>query len=78
MNWPIRYASISNDGRLIGVAGRRGLAHYSASSGRWKTFSDPLQEQAFIVKGGLVWFHHVLIAAVDVSKSYQVGCICPL
>ncbi|KAF8592018.1 RIC1-domain-containing protein [Ramaria rubella] len=71
-NWPIRYASISNDGRLVAVAGRRGLVHYSAASGRWKVFSDPVQEQAFAVKGGLIWFHHVLIAAVDASRSYQV------
>lgn len=29
------------------------------------------------MKGGLLWFHHVLIAAVEVSKSYQVrvGCL---
>lgn len=75
-NWPIRYASISNDGRLVAVAGRHGLVHYSAASGKWKLFSDPVQEQAFTVKGGLIWFHHVLIAAVDASKSYQAGGLC--
>ncbi|KAF8528030.1 RIC1-domain-containing protein [Hysterangium stoloniferum] len=63
-NWPIRYASISTDGRLIAIAGRRGLVHYSAASGRWKTFTDPVQEEAFSVRGGLIWFHHVLVAAV--------------
>jgi len=26
------------------------------------------------VKGGLLWFHHVLIAAVDVDKAHQVSC----
>ena len=72
-NWPIRYSSLSNDGRLIAVAGRRGLIHYSASSGRWKLFADEAQEQAFVVKGGLLWFHHVLIAAVEVANSYQVS-----
>ncbi|KDQ20395.1 hypothetical protein BOTBODRAFT_26402 [Botryobasidium botryosum FD-172 SS1] len=71
-NWPIRYASISNDGRLVAVAGRRGLVHYSAASGRWKQFSDPAQEQAFTVRGGLIWFHHVLIASVDAARSYQI------
>lgn len=35
-------------------------------------FMDEVQEQAFIVRGGLLWFHHVLIAAVEVAKSYQV------
>ncbi|KAJ7124731.1 RIC1-domain-containing protein [Mycena crocata] len=71
-NWPIRYSSLSSDGRLIAIAGRRGLIHYSSTSGRWKMFADEIQEQAFIVKGGLVWFHHVLIAAVEVSKSFQI------
>ncbi|KAJ7693644.1 RIC1-domain-containing protein [Mycena rosella] len=71
-NWPIRYSSLSSDGRLIAIAGRRGLIHYSSTSGRWKLFADDIQEQAFIVKGGLVWFHHVLIAAVEVSKSFQI------
>ncbi|OCH96704.1 RIC1-domain-containing protein [Obba rivulosa] len=71
-NWPMRYASVSADGRLIAVAGRRGLVHYSSTSGRWKLFVDELQEQAFAVRGGLLWFHHVLIAAVDVSNTYQI------
>jgi len=71
-NWPIKYSAISVDGRLIAVAGRRGLVHYSTSSGRWKHFKDNMQEHAFAVRGGLLWFHHVLIAAVDVSRSYQI------
>jgi hypothetical protein len=71
-NWPIRYSSLSSDGRLIAIAGRRGLLHYSSTSGRWKMFADTVQEQAFSVKGGLLWFHHVMIAAVEVAKSYQI------
>jgi hypothetical protein len=71
-NWPVRYSALSNDGRLVAIAGRRGLVHYSSTSGRWKLFSSVAQEQAFTVKGGLLWFHHVLIAAVEVSKSYQI------
>ncbi len=35
-------------------------------------FADEEQEQIFTVRGGLLWFHHVLIAAVEMSKSYQV------
>ena len=35
-------------------------------------FLDPQQEQAFVVKGGMLWFHHILIAAVEVGKAYQV------
>ncbi|OCF41006.1 hypothetical protein I317_05206 [Kwoniella heveanensis CBS 569] len=71
-NWPLRYASISSDGKLIAVAGRKGLTHYSASSGRWKLFPDERQEREFTVRGGLLWFHHVLIAAVDVDKTHQL------
>ena len=37
-----------------------------------------MQEQAFVVRGGLVWFHHVLIAAVEIAKSYQVCCQLPV
>ncbi|KAI0706047.1 RIC1-domain-containing protein [Cytidiella melzeri] len=71
-NWPIRYSALSADGRLVAVAGRRGLCHYSSNSGRWRLFPDELQEQAFTVRGGLLWFHHVLVAAVEVSKTYQI------
>ncbi|PWN53330.1 RIC1-domain-containing protein [Violaceomyces palustris] len=71
-NWPIRYASISSDGRLIAVAGRRGLAHYSISSGRWKTHANVAQEQSFVVRGGLQWYQHVLIAACDCGGEYQL------
>ncbi|KAF8482108.1 RIC1-domain-containing protein [Russula ochroleuca] len=71
-NWPIRYSAISADGRLIAIAGRRGLTHYSSTSGRWKSFGDEFQELAFTVMGGLLWFHHVLIAAVEVGQSWQL------
>ncbi|BEJ15800.1 hypothetical protein CspHIS471_0504050 [Cutaneotrichosporon sp. HIS471] len=71
-NWPLRYASISSDGCFIAVAGRRGLTHYSAASGRWKLFGHEREERAFTVRGGLLWFHHVLIAAVEVEKKYQI------
>ncbi|KAF8506868.1 RIC1-domain-containing protein [Russula emetica] len=71
-NWPIRYSAISADGRLIAIAGRRGLTHYSSTSGRWKLFGDEVQELAFTVMGGLLWFHHVLIVAVEVGRSWQL------
>lgn len=71
-NWPLRYASISSDGKFIAVAGRRGLTHYSAASGRWKLFGQEREERAFTVRGGLLWFHHVLIAGVEVEKKYQI------
>ena len=55
-------------------SGRCGLAHYSATSGRWKIFFGVSQKQAFSVKGGLAW--HDLIATVEVAKSYQVRKNC--
>jgi hypothetical protein len=70
--WPIRSAVISNDGRYVAVAGKRGLAHYSVNSGRWKTFDDPFVENEFTVRGGMCWFQHVLIAAVESHDSHEV------
>jgi hypothetical protein len=58
---------------LIAIAGRRGLTHYSSTSGRWKIFGDELQELAFTVRGGFLWFHHVLITAVEIGRSWQVS-----
>ncbi|EPQ26600.1 uncharacterized protein PFL1_05921 [Pseudozyma flocculosa PF-1] len=71
-SWPIRYASISSDGKLIAVAGRRGLAHFSSASGRWKTHKSIAQEQSFVVRGGMQWFQHVLIVACDAGGEYQL------
>lgn len=71
-NWPIRYACISSDGRFVAVAGKRGLTHYSAASGRWKLFTHEREERAFSVRGGLLWFHHVLIAAVEQGGKYAI------
>ncbi|KAJ4367434.1 WD40 repeat protein [Neocucurbitaria cava] len=70
--WPIRSAVISNDGRYVAVAGKRGLAHYSVNSGRWKMFDDPFIENEFTVRGGMCWFQHVLIAAVECHDSHEV------
>lgn len=69
---PIRCAAVSPDGRYIAVAGRRGLAHYSVNSGRWKTFDDVDAESAFVVRGGMCWHQHILIAAVEVGERYEV------
>ncbi|KAH0559814.1 hypothetical protein GP486_003670 [Trichoglossum hirsutum] len=63
--WPIRQAVVSPDGRYVAVAGRRGLAHYSVNSGRWKTFVNENMENEFVVRGGMCWYQHILIAAVE-------------
>ncbi|KAI9840085.1 MAG: hypothetical protein M1819_000278 [Sarea resinae] len=70
--WPIRSAVISPDGRYVAVAGRRGLAHYSVHSGRWKTFVDRDMEEEFVVRGGMCWHQHILIAAVEFSDYYEI------
>lgn len=69
---PIRCAVISSDGRYVAIAGRRGLAHHSVASGRWKTFNDIETENAFVVRGGMCWYLHILIAAVETDETYEV------
>lgn len=69
---PIRSVVISPDGRYVAIAGRRGLAHHSVSSGRWKTFEDLQAENAFVVRGGMCWYQHVLIAAVETDDYHEV------
>lgn len=68
--WPIRCSVVSTDGRYVAVAGRRGLAHYSVSSGRWKTFLDDDMENEFQVRGGMCWHGHILVAAVESGDAY--------
>ncbi|KAF2833045.1 RIC1-domain-containing protein [Ophiobolus disseminans] len=70
--WPIRCTVISNDGRYVAIAGKRGLAHYSINSGRWKMFDDPFIENEFTVRGGMCWFQHVLIVAVECQESHEI------
>lgn len=70
--WPIKCTVISPDGRYVAAAGRRGLAHYGLGSGRWKVFDDPAQENAFTVRGGMCWYQHILVAAVEASGSHEV------
>lgn len=72
-NWPIRSSVLSADGRYVAVAGTRGLAHYSVNSGRWKTFVHEHMEHNFVVRGGMCWFQHILIAAVESNDQYQVN-----
>ncbi|KAF4636940.1 hypothetical protein G7Y89_g1140 [Cudoniella acicularis] len=70
--WPIRCSVISADGRYVAVAGRRGLAHYSIHSGRWKTFVNENMENEFQVRGGMCWYQHILIAAVEAGDSFEL------
>lgn len=68
-NWPIKYVSSSGDGRYLAVSGVRGLTHYSIHSGRWKLFPEDFMDREFTVRGGLLWYGHILIAAVDTEHQ---------
>ncbi|KAK4238235.1 RIC1-domain-containing protein [Achaetomium macrosporum] len=70
--WPIRCTAVSADGRYVAVAGKRGLAHYSVSSGRWKTFGDEAMENEFQVRGGMCWYQNILVAAVEANRSFEL------
>ncbi|PYH89427.1 hypothetical protein BO71DRAFT_487961 [Aspergillus ellipticus CBS 707.79] len=70
--WPIRSSVVSQDGRYVAIAGRRGLAHYSVNSGRWRVFEDFKVENSFSVRGGMCWYGHILIAAIDNDGSYEL------
>ncbi|KAK0656054.1 RIC1-domain-containing protein [Cercophora newfieldiana] len=70
--WPIKCTVISNDGRYVAVAGKRGLAHYSVGSSRWKTFANEAMENEFQVRGGLCWYQNILVAAVEANKSFEL------
>ncbi|GAA5979590.1 hypothetical protein JCM10908_002976 [Rhodotorula pacifica] len=70
--YPIRYAVISSDARLIAVAGQRGFTHYNALSGRWKLFELEKEEQALRVVGGMVWWANTLIVGCEENGQYSL------
>ena len=70
--YPVRYATVSDDGRLVAVAGTRGFATWSRTSGRWKVFEREEDEEAFRVRGGMCWFLHVLVVGVEEAGKHYV------
>lgn len=70
--WPMRCCVISADGRYVAVAGRRGLAHYSVNSGRWKSFVNENMENEFQVRGGMCWYQHILVAAIEAGDALEL------
>ena len=73
---PVRAVVMSPDGRYVALAGRRGLAHYSIQSGRWKTFDNIELENEFVVRGGMCWHRHMLIVGVESAEStFEVGAM---
>jgi WD40 repeat protein len=70
--WPIRCTVISPDGRYVAVAGKRGLAHYSVNSGRWRTFVNESAENEFSVRGGMCWYQNILVTAVEANRNFEL------
>ncbi|XP_055330750.1 guanine nucleotide exchange factor subunit RIC1-like [Paramacrobiotus metropolitanus] len=68
-NCPLRYAVVDADAEAIAVAGRFGLAHYSVSSRKWKTFANDTAEQLFVVTGGLVWWKDFIVCGCYNTKT---------
>lgn len=62
-NWPIRFAAIDTAGQCMAVAGRRGFAHYSLFTRKWKLFGNITQEQNMTVTGGLAWWKDYVVVA---------------
>ncbi|KAF7664633.1 hypothetical protein LDENG_00170890 [Lucifuga dentata] len=62
-NWPIRFAAIDIAGQCMAVAGRRGFAHYSLFTRKWKLFGNITQEQNMTVTGGLAWWKDFVVVA---------------
>jgi RIC1 len=59
-NWPIRLMSMSRDGRLLAVAGRRGAAVYDMAQRRWRLFERKSVERSLRCVS-LAWLGHVLV-----------------
>lgn len=72
LHHPIRYAVISSDARLIAVAGRKGLTHYNALSGRWKLFENEREEASLVVCGGMAWWGNSLVVGCEEAGNYSV------
>ncbi|XP_035379345.1 guanine nucleotide exchange factor subunit RIC1 isoform X1 [Electrophorus electricus] len=62
-NWPVRFAAIDSSGQFLAVAGRRGFAHYSLHTRKWKLFGNITQEQSMTVTGGLAWWNDFVVVA---------------
>ncbi|POW00251.1 hypothetical protein PSHT_13140 [Puccinia striiformis] len=68
-NWPINYSCISEDGKLLAVAGTRGFTHFNSVSGRWKLFENEDEEQSIHVRGGMQWFENTLVTGVEEGQT---------
>uniref|UniRef100_A0A3P9IZV7 Protein RIC1 homolog n=1 Tax=Oryzias latipes TaxID=8090 RepID=A0A3P9IZV7_ORYLA len=60
---PSEFAAIDTAGQCMAVAGRRGFAHYSLFTRKWKLFGNITQEQNMTVTGGLAWWNDFVVVA---------------
>jgi len=67
---------VSDNGCNLGVAGRAGFALYSTMRRKWKLFGNEVQEQALMCRGGMAWYHEVIVFPCRVmDKREEVrGC----
>uniref|UniRef100_A0AAY4DW43 Protein RIC1 homolog n=1 Tax=Denticeps clupeoides TaxID=299321 RepID=A0AAY4DW43_9TELE len=59
----LQFAAIDSAGQCMAVAGRRGFAHYSLFTRKWKLFGNITQEQNMTVTGGLAWWNDFVVVA---------------
>uniref|UniRef100_A0A7N6BLK4 Protein RIC1 homolog n=1 Tax=Anabas testudineus TaxID=64144 RepID=A0A7N6BLK4_ANATE len=59
----VQFAAIDTAGQCMAVAGRRGFAHYSLFTRKWKLFGNVTQEQNMTVTGGLAWWNDFVVVA---------------
>lgn len=68
-NLPIRFVAAGPGSQYIAVAGRRGVAHFSRATGRWRLFGNQTQEQALECVGGIVWWNEYLIVPCKTANG---------
>ena len=80
-NEPIRCCVVSSDGKHVAIAGNRGFAYCSLTSGSWRsvygesafeTGSAPDDDAGVIVRGGMCWYGHVLAVALEDEGSFEL------
>ncbi|KAI9000222.1 RIC1-domain-containing protein [Gaertneriomyces semiglobifer] len=69
LNWPIKYATVNPTGHYVAIAGKRGFAHYSSVSNRWRLFGNEQEEQSFSVSGGILWHRNLMIIACYIVEA---------
>ncbi|KAL4593639.1 RAB6A-GEF complex partner protein 1-like isoform X1, partial [Arapaima gigas] len=71
-NWPLRFTAVDTSGHQVAVAGRRGFAHYSLVSRKWKLFGNVAQELSMAVTGGLAWWNdHVVVSCYNIPDRRE-------